>query len=70
MNASKDDQELKARQRAVWASGDYPAVAAAMIPGLGAELVKACAIKPGQRVLDVSGMAKKIVVLLPRCSAA
>jgi len=24
-----------------------------MIPGLGAELVKACAIRPGQRVLDV-----------------
>ncbi|MDQ3659486.1 MAG: class I SAM-dependent methyltransferase [Actinomycetota bacterium] len=28
-----------------------------MIPGLGAELVKACAIKPGQRVLDVGAGA-------------
>lgn len=53
MTRSKDDQELKARQRAVWASGDYPVVAAEMIPGLGPELVKACEIKPGQRVLDV-----------------
>ncbi len=53
MTASKGDQELKARQRKMWAPGDYPAVAAEMIGGLGPELVKACQIEPGQRVLDV-----------------
>ena len=36
------DRELKARHRAIWASGDYPAVAAELIPELGAALVQAC----------------------------
>jgi ubiquinone/menaquinone biosynthesis C-methylase UbiE len=47
------DRELKARHRALWASGDYPAVAAELIPTLGPELVAACGIRSGQRVLDV-----------------
>ena len=47
------DRELKARHRALWASGDYPAVAAELIPTLGPELVAACGIRRGQRVLDV-----------------
>jgi SAM-dependent methyltransferase len=45
---------LKAKHRALWASGDYPAVAADLIPGLGTRLVQACGIGPGQRVLDVA----------------
>jgi SAM-dependent methyltransferase len=48
------DRELKAKHRALWASGDYPAVAAELIPELGPELVRACGIKPGDRVLDVA----------------
>ncbi|UXA16085.1 class I SAM-dependent methyltransferase [Mycobacterium sp. SMC-4] len=48
------DRALKARHRALWASGDYPAVAAELIPSLGAELVRACAVRPGERVLDVA----------------
>jgi SAM-dependent methyltransferase len=47
------DRELKARHRALWASGDYSAVAAELIPTLGPELVAACGIRSGQRVLDV-----------------
>jgi ubiquinone/menaquinone biosynthesis C-methylase UbiE len=47
------DRELKARHRALWASGDYPAVAAELIPALGPELVRACQVRSGQRVLDV-----------------
>jgi ubiquinone/menaquinone biosynthesis C-methylase UbiE len=47
------DRELKAKHRALWASGDYPAVAAELIPTLGPELVAACGIRPGQDVLDV-----------------
>lgn len=48
------DVELKSRHRAMWASGNYAAVAAEVIPGLGAELVGAAGIGPGQRVLDVA----------------
>lgn len=47
------DQQLKARHRAMWASGDYPAVAHELIPALGPKLAEACRIEPGQRVLDV-----------------
>jgi SAM-dependent methyltransferase len=47
------DRELKTKHRALWASGDYPAVAAELIPELGPELVRVCGVKPGDRVLDV-----------------
>ena len=47
------DAALKAKHRAMWALGDYPAVAAEIIPELGTALVEACAIGPGDRVLDV-----------------
>jgi len=47
------DRALKAKHRALWASGDYPAVAAELIPTLGSTLVEACGIRAGQRVLDV-----------------
>lgn len=49
-----DDRQLKASHRALWASGDYPAVAAELIPELGPELVRACGVRPGHRVLDVA----------------
>jgi ubiquinone/menaquinone biosynthesis C-methylase UbiE len=48
------DRALKAKHRAMWALGDYPAVATQIIPGLGAVLVEACGIRPGDRVLDVA----------------
>ncbi|KAB1144744.1 methyltransferase domain-containing protein [Streptomyces luteolifulvus] len=48
------DRALKARHRAMWAQGDYPAVAAEIIPELGAILVEACGVRPGERVLDVA----------------
>lgn len=49
-----EDRQLKGRHRALWASGDYPRVAAELIPDLGAELVRACGVTTGQRVLDVA----------------
>lgn len=49
-----DDASLKERHRRMWASGDYPTAAALLIPDLGAELVDACDIRAGQRVLDVA----------------
>ena len=48
------DRALKAKHRALWASGDYPAVAAELIAGLGPELVRASGVGAGQRVLDVA----------------
>ena len=48
------DRDLKARHRAMWALGDYPRVAADIIPGLGAVLVDACAVAGHHRVLDVA----------------
>jgi SAM-dependent methyltransferase len=48
------DRALKEKHRALWASGDYPAVAAELIPELGPELVRACGVKPDDRVLDVA----------------
>jgi ubiquinone/menaquinone biosynthesis C-methylase UbiE len=48
------DRELKAKHRAMWASGDYSAVAAQLIPELGPALVAACDVGPAQYVLDVA----------------
>ncbi len=48
------DRALKARHRSIWAAGDYPALASALIPELGRRLVEACRIRPGDRVLDVA----------------
>ena len=48
------DRELKTKHRALWASGDYPAVAADLIPEFGPELVRACGVRAGDRVLDVA----------------
>ncbi len=52
--ASEADRASKARQRAIWALGDYPTVAAEIIPDLGRTLVEACSITDGLRVLDVA----------------
>lgn len=51
---SEMDRELKAKHRALWASGDYAAVAAELIPALGLELVRASGVKQGDHVLDVA----------------
>ncbi|MYS90283.1 MULTISPECIES: class I SAM-dependent methyltransferase [Streptomyces] len=52
-SATEADRALKAKHRAMWAQGDYPSLAAEVIPGLGAVLVEACGVRSGQRVLDV-----------------
>ncbi len=48
------DRALKGRHAAMWASGDYPRVADEVVGGLGALLVDAVDVQPGQRVLDVA----------------
>ena len=48
------DRALKAKHRAMWALGDYPAVAIDVIPELGPTLVAATGVRAGDRVLDVA----------------
>lgn len=53
MAATTPDAELKARHRAMWASGDYSSMVETFLLPLGPRLVEACGIGPGMRVLDV-----------------
>jgi SAM-dependent methyltransferase len=48
------DQVLKERHRTMWALGDYPTLASEVIPDLGARLVRAAGVGPGDAVLDVA----------------
>lgn len=48
------DSALKAKHRAMWALGDYPAVATEVIADLGPTLAQASGAAPGRRVLDVA----------------
>src|SRR6202789_3290280 len=48
------DSELKARHRAMWASGDYPDMVETFLLPLGPRLVEACGVGPGMTVLDVA----------------
>ena len=48
------DQQLAAKHRAMWATGDYPKFAAELVAPLGPVLVEACGVGSGDRVLDVA----------------
>jgi len=48
------DRALKQKHRAMWASGDYPALADEMLLELGAVLVEASGITSRHRVLDIA----------------
>lgn len=48
---------VKDAHRAMWALGDYPAVASEVIPELGAVLVQVAGVTAGERVLDVAAGA-------------
>ena len=52
--AGTPDTELKARHRAMWASGDYPQMVETFLLPLGPRLVEACDIRAGAAVLDVA----------------
>jgi 2-polyprenyl-6-hydroxyphenyl methylase/3-demethylubiquinone-9 3-methyltransferase len=54
--------ELKARQRELWALGDYHRVATDLLWELGRELVEACGIYSGQRVLDVAAGTGNVAI--------
>ena len=54
MPSTLSDADLKARHRAMWASGDYPSMVETFLLPLGPRLVEACGIGPGTSVLDVA----------------
>ena len=54
MTSPTQDLELKARHRAMWASGDYPSMVETFLLPLGPRLVHACGIAAGMKVLDVA----------------
>src|SRR3954470_393574 len=54
MASTATDSELKARHRAMWASGDYPSMVDTFLLPLGPRLVAAARIGPGMKVLDVA----------------
>jgi SAM-dependent methyltransferase len=54
VSSTVSDSELKARHRAMWASGDYPSMVETWLLPLGPRLVDACGIGSGMRVLDVA----------------
>lgn len=57
LDAVEIDRALKAKQRAMWALGDYPALAHDLISSLGPILVAASGVGPGDAVLDVAAGA-------------
>ena len=54
---SETEQRIKQAHRGIWASGDYPAVAAEVIPSLGQLLVDAVGVRPHERVIDIAAGA-------------
>ena len=48
------DAQIKAKHRAMWASGDYPSMVETFLLPLGPRLVEAAGITAGQQVLDVA----------------
>jgi SAM-dependent methyltransferase len=52
--SSPEDVQLKARHRAMWALGNYAAVATEIISEAGEALVETAGIGAGQRVLDIA----------------
>ena len=61
---------VKVKHRAMWALGDYPAVATDVIPSLGPALVEACKITAADRVLDVAAGSGNAAVPAARTGAS
>lgn len=54
ITATPEDQVLKAKHAAMWASGSYPSVVDDIVGPLGGILVETVDVRSGQRVLDVA----------------
>lgn len=57
-----DDAALKTKHRAMWASGDYPKLASDLIWDLGARVVDAVDVRPGERVLDIAAGSGNVAI--------
>jgi ubiquinone/menaquinone biosynthesis C-methylase UbiE len=69
VQAEEGDRALKARHRAMWALGDYPALADELIPELGRVLTGACRVQPGNTVLDVAAGSGNAAIAAARAGA-
>ena len=69
IDAIAADRALKARHRTMWALGDYPTVAAELIPELGHVLVEAAGVRRGDLVLDVAAGTGNAAVPAARTGA-
>src|SRR5690242_15084330 len=61
-NTPTVDSALAAKHRAMWASGDYPAIVADVVAPLGPVLVEATGICASDRVLDVAAGTGSVAI--------
>jgi SAM-dependent methyltransferase len=61
------DRALKAKHRAIWASGSYETVVKEIVSPLGPILVRAAGVQPSDRVLDVA--AGTGIAIIPAAEA-
>jgi SAM-dependent methyltransferase len=69
MAAQETTDDRKAADRAMWALGDYHAFAKRTVWELGPELVAACGIGKGQRVLDVAAGSGNVALRAAQAGA-
>ncbi len=69
VSSTDEDRALKERHRAMWALGDYPALATNVVSSLGPALVAACDIGQGDRVLDVAAGSGNAAIPAARAGA-
>lgn len=62
-------EQLLEKARAMWSLGDYDRVARASLTPFGPELVQACAIGPGTRVLDVAAGSGNVALAAAQAGA-
>ncbi len=65
-----DVSQIAAKHRAMWASGDYPKLAADLVMSLGPVLVEATGVNPKDRVLDVAAGTGNAAIPAARTGAA
>ncbi|HEY9411311.1 MAG TPA: class I SAM-dependent methyltransferase [Jiangellaceae bacterium] len=70
VGALEADRALKAKHRAMWALGDYSAVASDVVGALGPILVEATKVGRGDRVLDVAAGAGSASIPAARTGAS
>lgn len=68
--AADADRALKAKHRSMWASGNYPKLAADLLPELGDVLVRACGVTRGDRVLDIAAGAGNVAITAAETGAS